>query len=101
MVLWYTLGAHHVVRPEDWPVMPCAYTGFHLKPLGFFDGNPALNPAVTAEGVPPLERVGADRQQDLVELAALLGAQVGHHPAFGGAHPGVGLSSSFACLHGE
>jgi primary-amine oxidase len=20
------------VRPEDWPVMPCAYTGFHLKP---------------------------------------------------------------------
>ena len=43
VVLWYTLGAHHVVRPEDWPVMPCAYTGFHLKPLGFFDGNPALD----------------------------------------------------------
>lgn len=37
VVLWYTLGAHHVVRPEDWPVMPCAYTGFHLKPIGFFD----------------------------------------------------------------
>jgi len=32
-----------VVRPEDWPVMPCAYTGFHLKPVGFFDGNPALD----------------------------------------------------------
>ena len=29
--------------PEDWPVMPCAYTGFHLKPIGFFDGNPALD----------------------------------------------------------
>lgn len=43
VVLWYTLGAHHVVRPEDWPVMPCAYTGFHLKPIGFFDGNPALD----------------------------------------------------------
>jgi primary-amine oxidase len=43
VVLWYTLGAHHVVRPEDWPVMPCAYTGFHLKPVGFFDGNPALD----------------------------------------------------------
>ena len=43
VVLWYTLGAHHIVRPEDWPVMPCAYTGFHLKPIGFFDGNPALD----------------------------------------------------------
>lgn len=43
VVLWYTLGAHHVARPEDWPVMPCAYTGFHLKPVGFFDGNPALD----------------------------------------------------------
>jgi primary-amine oxidase len=43
VVLWYTVGAHHVVRPEDWPVMPCAYTGFHLKPVGFFDGNPALD----------------------------------------------------------
>ena len=43
VVLWYTLGAHHVVRPEDWLVMPCAYTGFHLKPVGFFDGNPALD----------------------------------------------------------
>jgi primary-amine oxidase len=43
VVLWYTVGAHHVVRPEDWPVMPCAYVGFHLKPIGFFDGNPALD----------------------------------------------------------
>ena len=43
VVLWYTVGAHHVVRPEDWPVMPCAYIGFMLKPVGFFDGNPALD----------------------------------------------------------
>jgi primary-amine oxidase len=43
VVLWYTVGAHHVVRPEDWPVMPCAYVGFMLKPVGFFDGNPALD----------------------------------------------------------
>ena len=43
VVLWYTLGAHHVVRPEDWPVMPTASVGFHLKPAGFFDGNPALD----------------------------------------------------------
>ncbi len=43
LVVWYVFGVHHVVRPEDWPVMPAAYIGFHLKPLGFFDGNPALD----------------------------------------------------------
>jgi primary-amine oxidase len=43
IVLWYSLGVHHVVRPEDWPVAPVAYAGFSLKPAGFFDGNPALD----------------------------------------------------------
>jgi primary-amine oxidase len=43
LVLWYTVGAHHVVRPEDWPVMPVTRVGFHLKPFGFFDGNPLLD----------------------------------------------------------
>lgn len=43
VVLWYTFGAHHVVRPEDWPVMPVSTVGFMLKPSGFFDGNPSLD----------------------------------------------------------
>jgi primary-amine oxidase len=43
VVLWYTFGAHHVVRPEDWPVMPVVTIGFMLKPAGFFDRNPALD----------------------------------------------------------
>jgi primary-amine oxidase len=43
VVVWYTFGAHHVVRPEDWPVMPVSTAGFHLKPTGFFTGNPALD----------------------------------------------------------
>jgi primary-amine oxidase len=42
-VVWYTFGAHHVPRPEEWPVMPVATIGFHLKPTGFFMGNPALD----------------------------------------------------------
>jgi primary-amine oxidase len=52
VVVWYTVGAHHIVRPEDWPVMPVAYAGFHLKPVGFFDGNPALDmpPSTAAHG---------------------------------------------------
>jgi primary-amine oxidase len=43
LVVWYSFGAHHVVRPEDWPVMPASSIGFTLKPVGFFDGNPALD----------------------------------------------------------
>ena len=55
VVVWYSFGAHHVVRPEDWPVMPVTYAGFHLKPVSFFDGNPALDmprstPACHADG---------------------------------------------------
>jgi len=48
IVVWYTFGHHHVPRPEDWPVMPVATIGFMLKPVGFFDRNPALD-------VPPSE----------------------------------------------
>ena len=42
-VLWHTFTAHHVVRPEDWPVMPVTTVGFKLRADGFFDGNPALD----------------------------------------------------------
>jgi primary-amine oxidase len=45
VVLWYTMGHHHITRPEDWPVMPVSTMGFQLKPAGFFDGNPALDVA--------------------------------------------------------
>jgi primary-amine oxidase len=43
LVLWYVFGAHHIARPEDWPVMPVSTVGFMLKASGFFDGNPALD----------------------------------------------------------
>ena len=43
LVMWYTLGYHHVPRPEDWPVSPVACCGFMLKPVGFFDTNPVLD----------------------------------------------------------
>lgn len=48
LVVWYSFGVTHFVRPEDWPVMPVEYTGFTLMPFGFFDRNPALD-------VPPTE----------------------------------------------
>ncbi len=43
IVVWHTFVAHHVVRSEDWPVMPVTSVGFHFKPFGFFDSNPALD----------------------------------------------------------
>ncbi|TWT25273.1 primary-amine oxidase [Planomicrobium sp. CPCC 101110] len=43
IVVWYTMGHHHITRTEDWPVMPTAYQSFQLKPVGFFDRNPALD----------------------------------------------------------
>jgi primary-amine oxidase len=43
IVVWHTFGSTHVGRPEDWPVMPVESTGFTLKPVGFFDRNPALD----------------------------------------------------------
>jgi primary-amine oxidase len=43
LVVWYSFGVTHFVRPEDWPVMPVEYTGFTLMPFGFFDRNPALD----------------------------------------------------------
>ncbi|MGH3585954.1 MAG: primary-amine oxidase [Pseudonocardia sp.] len=43
IVVWHSFGTTHFPRPEDWPVMPVDSCGFTLKPVGFFDRNPALD----------------------------------------------------------
>jgi primary-amine oxidase len=43
VVVWHSFGVTHVVRPEDWPVMPVEYAGFLMAPVGFFERNPALD----------------------------------------------------------
>jgi primary-amine oxidase len=54
VVFWYTMGHTHVPRPEDYPVMPTAYIGFVLKPVGFFTENPGKD-------VPPSAKKGASK----------------------------------------
>lgn len=43
VVIWYSFAINHIVRVEDWPVMPAHHIGFKLQPHGFFDRNPALD----------------------------------------------------------
>ena len=50
LVTWHTFGVTHTPRPEDWPVMPAEYCGFHLIPVGFFDQNPTINLPPTCKG---------------------------------------------------
>ena len=43
IVLWLTVGFHHVTQAEDWPVLSREHLSFELKPSNFFDRNPALD----------------------------------------------------------
>ena len=43
IVVWHTVNYHHWPRPEDWPVQPVVYAGFHWMPDGFFDENPTMD----------------------------------------------------------
>lgn len=49
VVVWYTMGFHHVPRMEDWPVMPTMWKRFTLKPFNFFDRNPSITERLPEE----------------------------------------------------
>ena len=49
IVVFVQFGINHIPRVEDFPVMPCEVLKVSLKPVNFFDKNPALD-------VPPSEQ---------------------------------------------
>ncbi len=45
VVVWYTMGFHHLTRVEDWPILPTKWHEFTLRPFNFFDRNPSFDVA--------------------------------------------------------
>jgi primary-amine oxidase len=43
IVVWVQFGINHLPRTEDFPVMPCEIIRVALKPVNFFEKNPAID----------------------------------------------------------
>jgi len=61
IVLWYTLGFHHVPSAEDWPVYNLGWNSVTLRPYNFFDQNPAMD--LPEAGTPAKRNTGHPRSK--------------------------------------
>ena len=72
IVVWVQFGINHVPRIEDFPVMPCEILKVSLKPVNFFDKNPALDVPPSEQKVNQSTLVNGDAEthhQGSVEMA--------------------------------
>jgi primary-amine oxidase len=51
IVVWVQFGINHVPRIEDFPVMPCEIVRVALKPVNFFEKNPAIDVPPSSQAI--------------------------------------------------
>ncbi|KAF7297913.1 Amine oxidase [Mycena chlorophos] len=49
LLVYLTIGATHIPRPEDWPVMPVEHLSIVFKPISFFKYNPSMDVPVSLD----------------------------------------------------
>ena len=67
IVLYVQFGLQHVVRLEDFPVMPCEIIRVMLKPVNFFEKNPALDVPPSGQDFNRSTLLTEQHRQDAVE----------------------------------
>ena len=67
IVVFIQAGINHIPRVEDFPVMPCEILRIHLKPVNFFERNPALDVPPSEQGFNRSVELGNQHQQPVVE----------------------------------
>ncbi|KAG9232314.1 copper amine oxidase [Amylocarpus encephaloides] len=73
IVVWVQFGINHVPRIEDFPVMPCEILKVSLKPVNFFDKNPALDVPPSVQSFNKSDLASVNHQQEVGE--AVVGAK--------------------------
>ena len=67
IVVWVQFGLQHVTRIEDFPVMPCEIIKVQLKPVNFFDKNPALDVPPSSQDFNRSTDISGQHKQPSVE----------------------------------